>query len=200
MDFALGPKSLPSMSTTTVCKPDSSDEVLREGCIKGDRLAQKYVYERYGGYMMGVCMRYANGKEEAMDMLNAGFFKVFQKVGQFEGRGSFKAWMAKVMMYTCIDWVRRQANYRKRMDFETSGDTPVDNEAMQNLALEELLELVQQLPTATRAVFYLYTLDGYNHREIADMLGISEGTSKWHLSDGKKKLREMIKLSEHEGA
>ncbi len=110
-----------------------------------------------------------------MDMLNAGFFKVFQKVGQFEGRGSFKAWMAKVMMYTCIDWVRRQANYRKRMDFETSGDTPVDNEAMQNLALEELLELVQQLPTATRAVFSLYNQGGDKQRENSDMRGISAG-------------------------
>lgn len=188
------------MSTAYVCRPNSSDEVLRQGCLNGDRLAQKYVYERYGGYMMGVCMRYANGREEAMDMLNAGFFKVFQKAGQFEGRGSFKAWIAKIMMYTCIDWVRRQANYRKRMDFDASGDAPIDNEALQNLAMEELLSIVQRLPTATRTVFSLYTLDGYNHREIADLLGISEGTSKWHLSDGKKKLREMIKLSEHEGA
>lgn len=188
------------MSVHRVCQPDSPDEVLRQGCIKGDRLAQKYVYERYGGYMMGVCMRYANGKDEALDMLNAGFFKVFQKVEQFEGRGSFKAWIAKVIMYTCIDWVRRQANYRKRMDFERIEDAPIDNEALQNLAVEELLEKVQQLPAATRAVFSLYVLEGYNHREIADALGISEGTSKWHLSDGKKKLREMIKLSEHEGA
>ncbi|MEQ8705950.1 MAG: sigma-70 family RNA polymerase sigma factor [Phaeodactylibacter sp.] len=188
------------MSTTVVCKPDSSDEVLRQGCLNGDRLAQKYVYERYGGYMMGICMRYANGREEATSMLNAGFFKVFEKVGQFEGRGSFKAWIAKVMMYTCIDWVRRQANYRKKMDFDASGDAPIDNEAMQNLAVEAILEMVQRLPTATRTVFSLYTLDGYNHREIADMLGISEGTSKWHLSDGKKKLREMIKWSEYEGA
>lgn len=189
-----------SMSVQRVCQPDSPDEVLCQGCIKGDRLAQKYVYERYGGYMMGVCMRYANGKDEALDMLNAGFFKVFQKVEQFEGRGPFKAWIAKVIMYTCIDWVRRQANYRKRMDFDRIEDTPIDNEALQNLAVEELLEKVQRLPAATRAVFSLYVLEGYNHREIADALGISEGTSKWHLSDGKKKLREMIKLSEHEGA
>ena len=200
MDFAVVSKSLPSMSTTIICKPESSDEVLRQGCIQGDRLAQKYVYERYAGYTLGICMRYANGREEAMDMLNAGFFKVFQKIEQFEGRGPLKAWIAKIMMYTCIDWVRRQSNYRKRMDFSASGDTPIDNEALQNLAIEELLGIVQQLPPATRVVFSLYTLEGYNHREIADLLGISEGTSKWHLSDGKKKLRGMIKLSDYERA
>ena len=181
------------MPAAQTCRPDSPDEVLLQGCLEEDRRAQQYLYERYAGYMMGICMRYASCRDEAMEMLNAGFYKVFQNISQFEGRGALKGWMSKVIMYTCLDWVRSQATYRKRMDFEVERDSPIDNTALQDLAVEDLLEKVQQLPTATRAVFSLYVLDGYTHKEIGAELGISDGTSKWHLAEAKKRLRAMIK-------
>jgi RNA polymerase sigma factor (sigma-70 family) len=181
------------MAVVQTCRPDSPDEVLLHACQQQDRRAQQYLYQRYAGYMMGVCLRYAGCRDEAGEMLNAGFFKVFQNIGQFEGRGSLKAWIAKVIMYTCIDWVRSQATYRKRIDYESERDLPIDNLALQKLAVEELLEKVQALPPATRMVFSLYVLEGYNHREIAEQLDISEGTSKWHLSKAKKRLQKMIK-------
>jgi len=143
--------------------------------------------------MLGVCMRYASCRDEAVEMLNAGFYKVFQNIRQYEGRGALKGWIAKVVMYTCIDWVRSQATYRKRMDYDAERELPIDNLALQNLAVEDLLEKVQKLPAATRMVFSLYVLDGYTHKEIGRELGISDGTSKWHLSEAKKRLQKMIK-------
>ena len=181
------------MPAAQTCRSDSPDEVLLQGCLQEDRLAQRYLYDRYAGYMMGVCMRYASCRDEAMEMLNAGFYKVFQNVSQYEGRGALKGWIAKVIMYTCIDWVRSQATYRKRIDYEVERDLPIDNLALQHLAVEDLLEKVQALPPATRMVFSLYVLEGYTHKEIAAELGISDGTSKWHLSEAKKRLQKMIK-------
>ena len=181
------------MPAAQTCRPDSPDEVLLQGCLQEDRLAQRYLYDRYAGYMMGVCMRYASCRDEAMEMLNAGFYKVFQNISQFESRGALKGWIAKVIMYTCIDWVRSQATYRKRMDYEAERDIPIDNLALQHLAVEDLLEKVQALPPATRMVFSLYVLEGYTHKEISAELGISDGTSKWHLSEAKKRLQKMIK-------
>ena len=181
------------MPAAQTCRPDSPDEVLLQGCLQEDRLAQCYLYDRYAGYMLGVCMRYASCRDEAVEMLNAGFYKVFQNIRQYEGRGALKGWIAKVVMYTCIDWVRSQATYRKRMDYDAERELPIDNLALQNLAVEDLLEKVQKLPAATRMVFSLYVLDGYTHKEIGRELGISDGTSKWHLSEAKKRLQKMIK-------
>lgn len=175
------------------CRPDSPDADLIQGCLKGHRLAQQYLYERYAGQMMGICLRYAGCRDEAMEMLNAAFFNVFQRIGQYEARGPLKAWIAKVVIYACIDWVRKQAKYRKVMDYESTEDAPVSNEAIQRLAVEELLEKIQQLPPATRMVFVMYAIEGYKHGEIADKLNISEGTSKWHLSTARKHLQKLLK-------
>ena len=181
------------MAMVQPCRSDSSDEILLHACQQQARLAQKYLYQRYATYMMGICMRYASCRDEAMEMLNAGFYKVFQNIGQYEGRGTLKAWISRVIMFTCIDWVRSQATYRKRVDLGAERELPTDNPALQNLAVEELLDKVQRLPPATRAVFSLYVLDGFTHKEIAKQLDISDGTSKWHLAEAKKRLQKMIK-------
>jgi RNA polymerase sigma-70 factor (ECF subfamily) len=191
LNFSLNP--IVRMPAVRTCGPDSSDEALLEGCLKENRLAQKYLYQRYGGYMLGVCMRYAKNRDEAMEMLNMAFFKVFKSINQYNGNGSLKAWMAKVVLHASIDWVRSQVNYRKRMDFDTEREIPIDNDALQQLAVEDLYEKIQQLPASCRMVFSLYAIEGYTHREIGEMLDISEGTSKWHLSEAKKKLKSILK-------
>jgi len=170
----------------------SPDNELISGCIKQERLAQKYLYQKYYGKMLGIAMRFSNGRDEANDILNRGFLKVFNKIEKYEPTGSFSGWIAKIIWRTALDYIRSQAKYKKETDIETVYDLGVSSTALDDLIAEDLYKVIQELPPATRAVFSLYVVDGYKHQEIAELLNISEGTSKWHLSDGKKKLREKL--------
>jgi RNA polymerase sigma factor (sigma-70 family) len=178
------------------CTSDSPDELLLEGCRRQDRLAQKYLYQRYYGRMLGICMRYAGSRDEAIEMLNSAFFKVFKSVDSYKGSGALAGWIAKVVLHTSIDWARAQSTYRKKMDFSVEKENATLNDALQNLAVEEIFEKVQLLPVATRTVFSLYVLEGYTHKEIAEELNISSGTSKWHLAEARKKLQTLLSGSE----
>ncbi len=170
----------------------STDEALREGCIQQHRLAQEYLYRRYFGRLLGIAMRYTGNRDEAVDVLNQAFLKIFNSLRQYEDKGAFQGWMAKIVVHTAIDHLRRQISYKKTVDFSTVADQPVEAEVSSRLAAEDLFRLVQKLPPATRTVFSLYVLDGYKHREIAGILGIDEGTSKWHLSIARQELQKMI--------
>jgi RNA polymerase sigma factor (sigma-70 family) len=188
------------ISAAYKCGLSSSDDTLLEGCLKQDRLAQKYLYQRYAGYMLGICMRYASSRDEALEMLNMAFYKIFKSISQYNGQGTLKAWMSKVVMHASIDWVRSNLNYRKyHIDFENSKDVPIDNEALEAMAVEELYHTIQQLPDSSRMVFSLFVIERYSHKEIGSMLNISAGTSKWHLSEAKKKLQQILKPMDHEG-
>jgi RNA polymerase sigma factor (sigma-70 family) len=173
--------------------PHSTDDALREGCIQQHRLAQQYLYQRYFGRLMGTAMRYTRDREEAVEILNLAFLKIFNSIEQYQETGSFAGWMNKIVIYTAIDQLRRQTNYRKTMDFSAEADQGVENEVLGKLENEDLFRLIQQLPPAQRSVFSLYVIDGYKHREIADMLGIDEGTSKWYLSGARKALQQLVK-------
>lgn len=173
--------------------PESQDELLLEGCLKENRLAQKYLYQRYAGVMLGICMRYAGSRDEAMEMLNAAFFRVFKSIHQFDGSGALKAWISKIVIHACIDWVRSQAAYRKRFVLGVTREAAINNGALEKLNEEDLLEKVQLLPPTSRLVFTLFVIEGYSHKEIAEVIDISVGTSKWHLSEARKRLKEMLK-------
>lgn len=170
----------------------STDEALRQGCIEQHRLAQQYLYRRYFGRLLAISMRYAGDRGEATDILNQAFLKIFNSMGQYRDTGSFFGWMAKIVFHTAIDHLRSHTAYRRAMDFSTKADQAVDNEIAGRLEAEDLFRLVQQLAPATRSVFSLYVLDGYKHREIAELLGIDEGTSKWHLSTARRELQKML--------
>lgn len=172
--------------------PESADEILVEGCLQQDRLAQKYLYQRYFGKMLGICMRYAGSRDEAEEILNTGFFKVFKSINNFKGSGSLAGWIAKVILYTAIDYARSQATYKKRMNFNTVKEGSTSNDGLQNLAVEAIFQTIQQLPVATRTVFSMYAIEGFTHKEIAKKLNISQGTSKWHLSEARKKLKHLL--------
>lgn len=173
--------------------PQSTDEELRQGCIERHPLAQEYLYRRYFGRLLGTAMRYSSDRETAVGVLNQAFLKIFNSLEQYNNTGSFAGWMAKIVLHTAIDHARSQITYRKTMDFSTPADRVVTNEAPGLLEAEDLYRLVQQLPPATRTVFSLYVVDGYKHREIADMLGIDEGTSKWHLAHARRELQTLIR-------
>ncbi len=175
---------------------------LLDGCLKGNRRSQELLYKQYYGYAMKLCMKYARSHDEAQEILNDGFFKVFTKLETFDQKRPFKTWMGRVMINTALDQYRREAKHQVYEDIRSAENTvAVDETAVGRMAHQELLELVQRLPPAYRTVFSLVVLDGYTHENVADELGISVGASKSNLSRARGKLREMlaqVSRQEHE--
>ena len=174
---------------------NSTDKVLVTGCQKQHRLAQKYLYQRYFGRMLGICMRYTNHRSEAEDVLNRAFLKVFQSIHKYEPKGSLGGWIARIVFNSSIDYVRSRVKYRQIMDFNTEKDIAIQPDAIEQLYAYDLFKIIQQLPENTRIIFSLYVVDGYKHREIADLLGITISTSKWHLANGKKILKKRLEAN-----
>jgi len=174
----------------------SSNEDLIKGCVLENRLAQKYLYERFYGQMLGISMRYSGNKEEAIEVLNSAFFKVFRSIDKYKPTGSLGGWISTIVLNTSIDFIRKQKTYKSIMDFETEKELAYRGEAMDNLLVEDIYTFIQQLPPASRNVFCLYAVDGLKHREIAKRLGISEGTSKWHYAEARKELRKLIEQND----
>lgn len=190
-----------SVSLSLPGKPPASYMTIEEiikGCIEGKRIAQNKLYEHYHGRMMGVCMRYAGSKDEAREIMNMGFLKVFQTIARFQdGGGNIDAWIYRVMVNTSIDYYRKELKHRYQDDIDNHYQIKDETaDAVSEISAEELIKLVQQLSPAYRAVFNLYVLDGFSHKEIAEQLGISEGTSKSNLAKAKGNLQEMIRKRE----
>ena len=175
----------------------SSLEELIRGCSRNERGAQEAMYKQFYGRMMGVVRRYIDYPEQAEEVLNNGFLRAFQKIDQYTYKGSFEGWLRKIVFHAVADYVKQHAKYNTQIVL-VEKDQLIKKDLADNLYYEQLLELIQTLPSSTRSVFNMYVLDGYPHKEIADILGISEGTSKWHLSEGRRILREKIeKLNLH---
>jgi RNA polymerase sigma factor (sigma-70 family) len=174
--------------------PHSTEAELVQGCRSNDRLAQKYLYQRFFGQMMGICMRYTGQHDEAVDVLNRAFLKVFNAIGQYEPTGRLGGWIAKIVFNTAIDYVRQQQPRTSELppDMDVASIEP---ESLEMLLAEDVYALIQSLPSSNRAVFSLYYIDGYKHREIAEMLGININTCKWHLASAKKDLQQLLRLA-----
>ncbi|MEO6759560.1 MAG: RNA polymerase sigma factor [Saprospiraceae bacterium] len=170
----------------------SSDDSLRQGCLDQHRLAQKYLYQRYFGRLLSIPMRYTGDRSDAVEVLNQAFLKIFDSMSTYQGTGPFAGWMARIVFHCSIDHVRRQAAYRRKIKLEDAQEAPIENEIVRQLEGEDLFLLIQALPTTARTVFSLHVVDGYKHAEIATMLGIGEGTSKWHLNDARRRLKMLL--------
>jgi RNA polymerase sigma factor (sigma-70 family) len=146
--------------------------------------------------MMALCVRYAKNSEDAIEVLNDGFLKVFKNIGAYQPeKASFYTWMRTIIIHAAIDFLRRQQAAPETGELPEGGDEPsIDNEALKKFSGEELLKIIRQLPAATGLVFNLSVVDGFSHREIGTLLGISEGTSRWHLSEARKQLKTLIYL------
>lgn len=171
---------------------------LIQDCIKGDRKAQFKLYKAYYSVLMGVCMRYKRDENEAKAVLNIGFLKILKSLPKYKQEGSFEGWIKRIMINTIIDEFRKNRKVKELIsytDFSTH-DTSTQwidfNKADQRFDAEELEAIIRQLPPVSQKVFNLFAIDGYSHKEIAKMLGISTGTSKWHLSSARKKLQEWL--------
>lgn len=166
---------------------------LIQGCRKGDRESQRKLYEFFYGKMMGICMRYANCKDEAAVILNTGFFKVFKKIDAYDDQqGHIEAWISRIMVNTAIDHYRKEVRKGRTVEMSDARFEQQPAMAIDQLNAQDILKLVQELTPAYRMVFNLYAIEGYSHREIADQLGIAEGTSKSNLAKARKKLQAAL--------
>ncbi|MCB0514609.1 MAG: RNA polymerase sigma factor [Chitinophagales bacterium] len=166
---------------------------ILQGCRANDRTSQRLLYEQYAEKMLQVCLRYADSYDEANDMLLEGFMKVFLNIGKFQPHHSLESWIRRIMINNAIDHYRKHNKHKKHIDIELVHDLPNGDDVLQHIHSKEILALVQELPNAYRTVFNLYVIEGYSHREIGKMLGISEGTSKSNLSKARLKLQAAIK-------
>lgn len=167
-------------------------------CRQGNPAAQRQVYEKYARRMMGVCIRYLGDTVEAEDVLISGFMKVFEKVSQFKEEGSFEGWIRKIMVNEALSHLRRHKRVYLETDLEKA-DCELDFQSLSNhLETEDLLGMIEQLPPGYKTVFNLYAIEGYSHKEIADMLQISEGTSKSQLCRARALLQQYLAKIENQ--
>lgn len=168
---------------------------LVEGCIRNDRRAQEKLYKQYCGAMMNLCLTYTKNEEDATEVMQDGFLKVFQQINRFDSsKSTLYTWMRTVVLRTAIDFLRKKNQRPAPVEWKEAYDPVIDADAIQQMTPQEVLYMLQKLPATTRAVFNLYVVEGYNHREIGELLGMSEGTSKWHLSEARKNLSKTLKM------
>lgn len=171
-----------------------TDEELVNGCVLKNNAAQKLLFERFSRKMMGLCIRYADKTEEAEDMLQNGFIKVFEKIGTFRGTGSLEGWIRRIMVNESLTYLRKNKAMKMNIDIENAKYMiPGNNPIGESVNEKDLLKMIQQLPTGFRTVFNLYAIEGYSHKEIGEQLGISEGTSKSQYSRARVHLQNMLK-------
>ena len=174
-----------------------SDEELVKGCLRQDGVAQRALFDRFAQPMMAVCMRYAGNPMEAQDMLQEGFVKVFEKLGQFRGDGPLGGWVRRIMVNEALIYLRKHQRHRNIAAIdEENDDAPVDASVLDSLGAEMLIKLIAALPAGYRTVFNLYAVEGYSHKEIAEHLGITESTSKTQFHKAKQQLRMQLEKME----
>jgi RNA polymerase sigma factor (sigma-70 family) len=166
--------------------------LLIQGCKRNDRDSQRLLYQHYYYYALAICLRYSRSTAEAKEVVNDGFLKVFDKIDQYNVELPFKAWLRKIMINASIDQYRKELKHAHQAPVEHAQLMHSQPEAVSNLSHEELIALVQKLTPAYRAVFNLYVIDGYTHREIGKLLNIAEGTSKSNLLKARENLRSML--------
>jgi RNA polymerase sigma-70 factor (ECF subfamily) len=173
-------------------KRDHLDEIIK-GCISGKRKAQEQLFNTFSDEMFGVCLYYSKDYTEAEDTLHEGFMKVFQKISQFQGKGSLAGWIKRIMINTALEKYRKQNQlYALGEDIDAELDI-VPEQVTGDLTVQDLMNLVRELSPQYKMVFNLYAIDGYSHKEISEMLGISEGTSKSNLARARYILQKKVK-------
>lgn len=165
---------------------------LINGCIKKDRASQKELYKLFYGYAMRICLRYAKNRDEAVEMVNDGFMKVFTNLHRYDKDKSFNAWVSTIMINTSIDYYRKRIKQIQMEELNAKHELEDSGNILSHLNYDDLINLVQKLSYAYRTVFNLFAIDGYSHEEIAEMLSISVGTSKSNLFKARENLKQML--------
>ena len=165
-------------------------------CKKQNAKAQRALYDKHASHMLGLCKRYIKGEMEAEDVMIKGFMKVFTKIDLFEGKGSFEGWMKRIMINEALGYIRKNKSMYLEMEIEAADKEPDFDTLSTELEAMDLLKMVNGLPSGYRTIFNLYAIEGYSHKEIAELLGISENTSKSQLSRARMHLQKRLLESE----
>lgn len=170
-----------------------SETDLIRGCVEGNRQMQEELYNRFSGKMYAVCLRYANNPDDAQDLLQEGFIKVYRNLHRFRAEGSFEGWIRRVFVNSCIEHFRKKSLQLSKVSEKEEGTIEdSDTSALDNLAEKDIVRLIQDLSPGYRTVFNLYVVEGYSHKEIGDLLNISEGTSKSQLARARSILQKKV--------
>ena len=169
-----------------------TQEELIKGCLAGNTVYQKAVYDHISAKMFGVCLRYASDYHTAEDILQEGFIKIFKNLHKFRGEGSFEGWARRIIVNTAIEFYRKHVHVQPIDDKNTHQYGYAYEDVVSEMSAEEIMQAVQKLAPGYRTIFNLYVIEGYNHREIGEMLEINEGTSKSQLARARKILMEEV--------
>jgi RNA polymerase sigma-70 factor, ECF subfamily len=176
----------------------AKENELIEGCKKHDRHAQEALFQQFSGKMYALCCRYVKSKMEAEDVLVMAFSKIFERIDQYKAEGSFEGWIRKVIVNESLTYLRKNKNMYLETDIEAADREPDYTQLESQLEAEDLLKMIDSLPTGYRIVFNMYAIDGYSHKEIATHLGINENTSKSQLSRARTLLQRYCLELENE--
>lgn len=176
-------------------------KAIVEGCVREERKCQKMIFEMYYGKMMSACLRYISDRDEAQDVLQDGFIKVFNSIAKFDFNGSFEGWVRRIIVNTAIDHIRKKKKDIFQVtdhefimnNYSEEADDIEDDSIYSNLNNQEIMNAIKQLSPAYRTVFSMYVIDGYSHQQIADLLNINIGTSKSNLAKARMNLQKALK-------
>lgn len=168
-------------------------EILIKGCKKGRARSQEQLYNQFSGAMYGLCLQYASNEDDAKDILQDGFVKVFQKIDQVKDPKAFPGWIRRVIINTALERYRSYVHVQRMEESSLALKEEISGDVLEQLNAEALVQLIQELTPKYRMVFNLYAIEGYSHKEIAEMMDISEGTSKSNLSRARAILQEKVK-------
>lgn len=171
---------------------DDQIVTLLIGCRKMQRNSQKMLYQQFYAYGMSICLRYGDNREEAAEILNDGFMKIFQNIGKFDLKRPFKPWLRKIMVNTAINHYHYKQRVLRAEELEKGRQKPQEERILSGISYQEIVEMMHKLPPAYRTVFNLHVIEGYRHEEIASMLGVSVGTSKSNLFKAKEQLKRIL--------
>src|SRR6187431_3265363 len=170
-----------------------TEEVLIQGCLRNDAAAQQELYYRFSPKMLSVCYRYAKSREDAEDMLQEGFIKVFTQIHQFQNRGALEGWIRRIIVHTCINTLKKNKKFSDSVDIIHAASIPVREENIPSiLQAKQVVECIRLLPLGYRTVLNLYAIEGYSHKEIGEILDIEESTSRSQYTRAKAMLEDVL--------
>ena len=170
-----------------------TEEAILSGCLQNDAGAQKELYTRYSPKMLSVCYRFAHNREDAEDMLQEGFIKVFSQVHTFQSKGAFEGWIRRIMVHTCINHLKKNKKFNESVDIIHATGVQVREESIPSIVqAKQIVECIRLLPLGYRTVLNLYAIEGYSHKEIAVMLDVEESTSRSQYTRAKQMLEDIL--------
>ena len=170
-----------------------TEEAIFQGCLKNDAAAQRELYNRYSPKMLAVCYRFAHNREDAEDMLQEGFIKVFSQLHTFQNKGAFEGWIRRIIVHTCINNLKKNKRFNESVDIMYASSIQTREESVPSIVqAKQIVECIRMLPLGYRTVLNLYAIEGYSHKEISEVLDIEESTSRSQYTRAKQMLEDIL--------